>query len=248
MSIAFYNLLKYTASQASGDLVRAYCPVDPGYHHYVEQLEAVRKSIVVPYPTDFDLNEPINLTSWGNPDDYDFPDEFRAFRRFTSSIVLHPMDQDAQSGVQPLCRFHGCHSLAHDLLVDTSINNPEHFSFVQTAIAAARDVLVAPIQDVLPDFQYVDDHCVCFSFGMLYLAQCEENWDASERMADQLLLDLHEGDLSNGLVVELPTERLFWNENVKRNWRQMIDTLSNPTDHHSTSTIISLLKLQETAD
>ena len=42
-------------------------------------LEAVRASLVVPYPTEFDLNEPIKLTAWGDPLDYEFPDEFRAF-------------------------------------------------------------------------------------------------------------------------------------------------------------------------
>ena len=237
MKASFQNLLRYTASKVTSDMIRWYTPApeSPGC------LEAVRASLVVPYPTEFDLNEPINLTAWGDPLDYESPDEFRAFRRFTTSIILHPMDMDAISGYQPLDRFHGCDFLAHDLLLDVSRNDEEHLSLLSAAMKTAREILTSPIQDVLPDFQYIDDDCVFFTFGLLYLSQLIEDWTASEHFATQLILDIHEGDLNNGEMVDYPSPGKFWHEKTRENWFRMINSLRNPTKHADTETVMRRL-------
>jgi len=239
---SFLNLLRHTASQISDELIARYTPVDPGYPSYVKHLKAVRNTLEVPYPVDFDLHEPINLAAWGKPEAYDSPEEFRRFRRFTSSIALHPMEMDAKSGIAPLGEFHGSHFLAHDLLVDATVDQPAHLTLLMDAIKSARTVLTSPIKESLPDFEFIDTHCVCFSFGLIYLSQLANDWKSSEHFATQLILDVHEGNLGNGPMIDYPTPDIFWHDQSAGNWKRLIDSLQNPTNHPDLAVVIKALE------
>ena len=241
MQKPFFNLLRYTASNVTLECIQSYTTTDPGYYRYVEQLDRVRTTLEVPYPVDFDLAEPIRFAAWIDSGRHACPDGVRAFRRFATSIVLHPMAMDAENGLSPIEKFHGSHFLAHNLLVDVSTNDREHLALMRSAMSAARNVLVAPIQAELPDFQFIDDGCVYFTFGMLFLSQLAGDWISSEACATQLILDVHEGDIENGEMVDYPTADVFTNPNVRKNWNELIQCLRNPTDHPDTTTVIENL-------
>jgi len=238
MRDSFLNLLRHTASRVTLEIIQSYARVDPGHYAYVDCLNKVRTSLHVPHPIEFDLAEPIRFATWGDPDSYDFPDEFRAYRRFTTSIVLFPMEMDALNGFQPIDDFHGSRLLAYNLIVDASIDDKEHLLLTRSAMMDARSVLTAPIKEVLPDFQFIDDGCVYFTLGMLFISQLLDDWDSSEKFATQLILDVHEGNMPNGEMIDYPTGDEFSNDTIQNNWLAMTRSLINPTGHADTDTVI----------
>ncbi|RCS54618.1 hypothetical protein DTL42_05650 [Bremerella cremea] len=136
MKLQIKALFEYVRNQITEQHIQDYSPSDPGYHDYVRVWTKLLQSGQIPQQTDFELTEVINLTGWGNPVDYDDPEAFRAYRRFTTCVAwgLISHGQTAEY-IRPM------NYLAYDLVTDCLPTNHQYFSLVRDLLPSLRDYL-----------------------------------------------------------------------------------------------------------
>lgn len=169
------SLFGLTRSQVSEQHINDFSPSDPGYDSYVRLWTRIYRSGEIPKQTEFDLSEVIGLTGWAKPADFNDPVRFRQYRRFTSAVGAALIE----NGNDDECVRVGNY-LARDLIVDTDIDNAEHFESVRNVFPVLRDTLFKTNHD--EQYPY-------FTFGSLILAQMAGDFVESETMAAQLIED-----------------------------------------------------------
>jgi len=147
----FDDMLKPVTRQHLVD----FCPGDPGYEDYLRAWGSIVETHKVPRKSGFELSETIGLTGWADAEDWDTPERFREFRRFTSSVALMLIHQGNDSEIVRPANYLAC-----DLLRDARRSDMTFLTLLREVFSATRSYLSS---DRDPDFPF-------FRFGELILS------------------------------------------------------------------------------
>jgi hypothetical protein len=225
------ELFEYCRSNVSDRMILDHAPNDPGYPAYVSLWTTIRRTGIVPKEIEFDLSEVIGLTGWGHAEQESDAEGFRCFRRFTSSVavMLVHSGNDCES-VRP------GNYLARDLILDLDASDSNHLKLLRPVFAETRALLAhEPWEGEFP----------FFTFGMMILAQMEQDWKVAAEAAAMLIDDdaavrRHDGWRNHAERGQFLLG-LSGYDQVHGDWRAFAGRLVNPTKDENTQLIIDSL-------
>jgi len=231
MNPAIDALFQYTRSHVTEQDIVDFSPGDPGYANYVRVWTEILRTGVVPRESHFDLSEVIALTGWSLPEDWERPDRFLAYRRFTSAVAVTMLHFGNHSEDIRTANY-----LARDLLIDLDRANPHYFSLLREVFPVVRDLLAATHGE--PEYPF-------FTFGEMLLAQWAEDWETSQRAATRLIKDENAVRQSEVLGGYVESDRFLLGltnyDQLHDDWRAFAANLKNPTGHEETQLVIEAL-------
>lgn len=222
------SLFELTRSRVSEQHIADFSPSDPGYDSYVRLWTRIYRSGEIPKQTEFDLSEVIGLTGWAKPTDFDDPNRFREYRRFTSAVgsALIESGNDTE-------RVRVGNYLARDLIVDIDIDDVKHFESVRLVFPVLRETLLKTNND--KQYPY-------FTLGSLILAQMAGDIAESETLAAQLIEDdatVRKNDSINWIIQD--SRFLFGLTNydqLNSDWITWVLELENPNGDSNLTLVI----------
>lgn len=228
------SLFELTRKRITRKHIEDYSPADPGYPDYVKLWRRIHKTGDVPQKSEFDLSEVIGLTGWATPDGWypsdeaDHSERFKAYRRFTSAVavVLLMYGNDSESVRIP-------NYLARDLLVDTSLEDREHFDAVRGVLPVVRQILL--------ETNYEEEYPF-YSMGSLLMAYFAEDYSELPSLAKQVIED-------DDVVRKKPLlKRGVWDSRLlfgltnhgqlNKDWMMLISKLTNPVNDENLQLVI----------
>ena len=117
---------------------------------------------MIPQQDEFDLSKVISLTGFSNSDEWESPERFRNYRRFTTAVAVALLHQNTYSH---LCR--PVNYLARDLVIDLDSTTKEHLRLLRDVVASTGFILSSP---------KIDEQFPFFTFASMILAQKAEDW------------------------------------------------------------------------
>lgn len=225
-------LFQYTRSHVTEKDIVDFSPGDPGYPDYVRVWTEILRTGVVPNKEDFNLSEVIALTGWSHPEDWDKPDRFLDYRRFTSAVAVglacHGNDLEI---IRPPAY------LARDLIIDLDVEDTLHLSLLRPVFPVVHALLAVDPREWEYPF---------FTFGKMILAQIAEDWPTSEKAATRLIEEdaavrkkphFSSDDEDSPLLLGLTNYNQLHDD-----WRAFAANLKNPTRHEETQLVIEALR------
>ena len=226
-------LFQLTRMRVTERHILDFSPADPGYPSYVRLWKQILQTGEVPRHSDFDLSEVIGLIGWEPATDLAKPSRFRDYRRFCSAVgvALITFGNDTES-VRP------ANYLARDLIVDTHVDDREHFNAVRNVFPLVRDVLIGTNQEEGYPF---------FTFGSLILAHMAGEYDQMQSLASQLVEDdaaVRNNESLNWSVID---SRFLFGltvyDQLNRDWIRVAKSLTNPADDLDIQLVIDSLSV-----
>jgi len=214
------TLFQLTRSRITERHISDFSPADPGYKSYVRLWTRIFRSGEIPRQSEFDLSEVIGLTGWALPSDLNQPNRFRDYRRFTSSVGVALITFGNDSDSVRVANY-----LARDLIVDSHINDREHFDAVRNVFPLVRETLIQT--------NYEEEYPF-FTLGSLILAHMAADFDAMPPIASQLIDDEASVRNNESLNWSVENPRFLFDltnyDQLNRDWVNLTKTLTNPTD------------------
>jgi hypothetical protein len=231
MDPCVYSLFQFTRSRVSTKHIAEFSPGDPGYEDYVRLWTRILRTGEVPAQTEFDLSEVIGLTGWADPDDYDQPDRFRQYRRFTSAVAIALVHAGNDCESVRVANY-----LTRDLIVDCDPCDSEHLLRVRNVFLPTRDILAATNQE--PEYPF-------FTFGALILAQMANDHEEAVGHAAKLVDEEAAVRTNESLVLFREDSRFLlgltnYNQ-LHADWIRLASRLSNPLQDMNTPLIIDAM-------
>lgn len=169
------TLFELARSRVTETHIRDFSPADPGYKDYVKLWTRIYQTGAIPSTPEFEHTEVINLTGWSNPDDYDEPEQFRRFRRFTTSVaVLLTLKGNHLEDIRV------ANYLARDLIVDLDQNDRQQLAAVKRVLSLLRCYSMQ---------EQLDAEYPFFTLALMILANRQGDDVETERLAAQLIQD-----------------------------------------------------------
>ncbi|MGH1470705.1 MAG: hypothetical protein ACRBCS_05890 [Cellvibrionaceae bacterium] len=225
------TLFQITRRSINERHISDFSPVDPGYESYVQLWTRIFQSGEIPHQTDFDLSEVIGLTGWEPITDLTQASRFRDYRRFTSSVgvALIALGNDSES-------VRVANYLARDLIIDSHLNDREHFAAVRNVFPQVRETLIQT--------NYEEEYPF-FTLRSLILAHMAGDFDAMPLLASRLIDDeasVRNNESLNGSVAD---QRFLFGltnyDQLNRDWVKLTKTLTNPTDDPDVKLVIDTI-------
>jgi hypothetical protein len=235
MDSSVVSLFQYTQSKVSDQDIIDFSPGDPGYPDYVKLWTQIRRSGSIPQQTEFDLSEVIGLTGWASPEEWDDPERFRNYRRFTSSVGVALLHQGNDSESVRVANY-----LARDLLIDLDSTSKRHLALLRDVAASTRVILSTT---------NLDEGFPFFTLASMILGQKARDWSAAEDFATQLIQDEGFVRQSEDLNWMITDDRFLLGlsnyDQLHNDWISFAQELKNPNDHEDTQLVIDALKPKE---
>lgn len=213
-------LFQLTRQRITERHISDFSPADPGYESYVRLWTRILRSGAIPNQSEFDLSEVIGLTGWAAPTDFDEPDRFQQYRRFTSSVAVALINGGNDSECVRVANY-----LARDLIVDTDIGDREHFVAVRNVLPVVRDSLLET---------NFEEEYPFFTFGSLILAQMAGDFAQMPSLASQLIDDDAAVRTNDSLNWSIQDSRFLFGltnyNQLNADWVALSSLLSNPTN------------------
>lgn len=231
MDSSVVNLFQYTQSRVTDQDIIDFSPGDPGYGDYVKLWTQIRRSGSIPRETEFDLSEVIGLTGWANPEEWDDPERFRNYRRFTSAVGVALLHEGNDSESVRVANY-----LARDLIVDLDSTSKRHLALLRDVAASTRLVLSTT---------NLDDGFPFFTFISMILAQRAGDWQVSEQAAAQLIEDDSVVRANESLNWRVQDDRFLLGlsnyDQLHADWISLARGLENPNNHEETQLVVDAL-------
>ncbi|MEZ5327437.1 MAG: hypothetical protein R3F19_20495 [Verrucomicrobiales bacterium] len=235
MDPSVVSLFQYTQLRVTDQDIIDYSPGDPGYPDYVKLWTQIRRSGSIPHETEFDLSEVIGLTGWAKPEEWDDPERFRNYRRFTSAVGVALLHYGNDSECVRVANY-----LARDLVIDLDATSKRHLSLLRSVVVATRQVLSTA---------NLDEEYPFFTFASMILAQKARDWEASEAAATQLIEDESAVRQNESLSWSIQDDRFLLGlsvyDQVHKDWISFVRTLKNQNQHEDTQLVIDALNQTE---
>jgi hypothetical protein len=213
-------LFQLTRNRITEQHINDFSPADPGYDSYVNLWTRIFRSGDIPRRSNFDLSEVIGLTGWASQTDFDEPNRFRQYRRFTSSVgvALIIFGNDSES-------VRVANYLARDLIVDSDIDDREHFNAVRNVFPVVRQALLQT---------NCEEEWPFFTLGSLILAQMVGDVAEMRSLASQLIDDEAAVRKNESLNWGIEDSRFLFGltnyDQLNSDWINLISTLTNPSN------------------
>ncbi len=212
-----------------------FSPGDPGYPDYVRLWTQIKRSGSIPPQTEFDLSEVIGLTGWAKPEEWDDPERFRNYRRFTSAVGVALLHGGNDSESVRVANY-----LARDLVIDLDLTSKRHLSLLRSVVAATREVLSTT---------NLDEGYPFFTYAAMILAQKARDWNASEAAATQLIEDEAAVRKNDSLNWTIEDDRFLLGlsvyDQLHKDWISFAQALKNPNQHEDTQLVLEALTQPE---
>ena len=200
--------------------IRDFSPADPGYESYVQLWTRILRTGEIPEKSEFDLSEVIGLTGWASPTDFNQPSQFREYRRFTSAVGVALITFGNESESVRVANY-----LARDLIVDSHVNDREHFDAVRNVFPLVRETLLQT--------NYEEEYPF-FTLGSLILAHMAGDIDEMQTLASQLIDDDASVRNNESLSWSVQDSRFLFGltnyNQLKADWVTLASSLKNPSN------------------
>lgn len=220
------SLFEYTRSRVSPEHIAEFSPNDPGYENYVRLWTDICRSGQIPDKNEVDIFEVIGLTSWRDPERCQSPERYREYRRFTTAVAVSLVHQGSDIELR-----RGTNYLARDLIVDTGLQQTEHFELVRKVLLETRDVAKNDGRE--PEYPF-------FTLAALILAQQAGEIEYSIELAEQLLKE------DNSARQQMPwaafDDRFLFGltnyDQFNEEWFEYARRLNNPTGNEALEFVV----------
>ena len=235
MDSSVVSLFQHTQSRVTDQDIIDFSPGDPGYPDYVKLWTQIRRSGSIPKQTEFDLSEVIGLTGWAKPEEWEDPERFRNYRRFTSAVGVALLHNGNDSESVRVANY-----LARDLVIDLDSDSNRHMSLLQPVVAATREVLSTT---------NLDEGYPFFTFATMILAQKSRDWRSAEAAASLLIQDESAVRQNESLNWSIQNDRFLLGlsvyDQLHKDWISFARALKNPNKHEDTQLVIDALTQTE---